>query len=303
MWLTKEGASIGALEAGTAGAEILHRSSDRLRRLIFEAFNVTIADPEKLGTGDLSARSLAILFQSMVDFADALRDCWGGVLQRVLSPLLRQLVTRAAATGGVYLPGVDVVAAQPILRKFLVAFADGSTRWMDPPVDLAWGAYFDPSQAERQAGIASATQATGGKPVLSLRSAVQSVASMMGVEDVVAEVEAIERENGIDTERAGALLEKLQPGDEDAAPAPPALTMTEGESVQASALNGAQVSSLMEIVQKVALREMPRATGIQLITAAFPIDAAGAEQIMGTVGITFFVQAEGSGPAPDVTIE
>jgi hypothetical protein len=51
----------------------------------------------------------------------------------------------------------------------------------------------------------------------------------------------------------------------------------------------------MEIVTGVATRQVPRSTGIQLITAAFPISAAQAEQIMGEVGRTFFVQPE----APD----
>jgi len=55
-----------------------------------------------------------------------------------------------------------------------------------------------------------------------------------------------------------------------------------------AALNGAQVASLQEIVSAVASRAIPRETGIQLITAAFPIDLAQAEKIMGEVGRSFF---------------
>jgi phage-related protein (TIGR01555 family) len=56
-----------------------------------------------------------------------------------------------------------------------------------------------------------------------------------------------------------------------------------------AALNGAQVASLMQIVQAVASRSIPRETGIQLITAAFPIDTAQAEKILGEVGRSFFL--------------
>lgn len=54
-----------------------------------------------------------------------------------------------------------------------------------------------------------------------------------------------------------------------------------------AALNGAQVASLMAIVERVAAGAIPRETGIELITSAFPIDAAKAEKIMGTVGAGF----------------
>jgi hypothetical protein len=61
-----------------------------------------------------------------------------------------------------------------------------------------------------------------------------------------------------------------------------------------AALNGAQVSSLMDIVKSVAAGEIPRATGIELITAAFPIDQTKAEKIMGTVGTAAFSQPSDS---------
>jgi hypothetical protein len=55
----------------------------------------------------------------------------------------------------------------------------------------------------------------------------------------------------------------------------------------AEALNGAQVASLLEIVQQVAIGAIPRETGIGLILAAFPLTADQAEKIMGAVGEGF----------------
>jgi hypothetical protein len=63
-------------------------------------------------------------------------------------------------------------------------------------------------------------------------------------------------------------------------------------------LNGAQITSLLEIVGQVSRREIPRETGIAIITQAFPIDAAAAERLMGSVGVSFFAPVEGAAPAP-----
>lgn len=54
-----------------------------------------------------------------------------------------------------------------------------------------------------------------------------------------------------------------------------------------AALNGAQVVALMGIVQQVALGALPRASGVELIRACFPLTLTQAEAIMGEVGRTF----------------
>lgn len=54
-----------------------------------------------------------------------------------------------------------------------------------------------------------------------------------------------------------------------------------------SALNGAQIDALKSIVSDVALGQIPRDTGIELIVAAFPLSREQAEKIMGSVGQTF----------------
>lgn len=54
-----------------------------------------------------------------------------------------------------------------------------------------------------------------------------------------------------------------------------------------AALNGAQVTALKDIVGAVAAGELPRASGIEMILAAFPLDRAQAEKIMGEVGRGF----------------
>lgn len=59
-----------------------------------------------------------------------------------------------------------------------------------------------------------------------------------------------------------------------------------------TALNGAQVTALLQIIERVSMKLIPRATGVELIIAAFPIDRAMAERIMGDVGKSFVVSPE-----------
>jgi phage-related protein (TIGR01555 family) len=56
-----------------------------------------------------------------------------------------------------------------------------------------------------------------------------------------------------------------------------------GAELQKTALNGAQVSSLLEVVRAVAAGEIPREAGIEIVVGAFPesYDRAGAERLMG----------------------
>ena len=68
-------------------------------------------------------------------------------------------------------------------------------------------------------------------------------------------------------------------------------------------LNGAQVTSLLEVVSRVAHNELPRETGVAIITAAFPISSDLAERIMGTVGQGFTPAAPEPSAPPAVPPE
>ena len=76
---------------------------------------------------------------------------------------------------------------------------------------------------------------------------------------------------------------------EPAAPAFNPETDLVAEPARASdtALNGAQVEALMGIVAQVATGQLPRASGVEIMVAAFPISRDDAERIMGAVGQGF----------------
>lgn len=89
-------------------------------------------------------------------------------------------------------------------------------------------------------------------------------------------------------ERELMLEEMLDPGTEPGTPLD--ILAAAGPAagpVAQTALNGAQVSSLLSIVTAAAARLIPRDTAIEMITAAFPIDEAKAKKILSTVGAGF----------------
>ncbi len=90
----------------------------------------------------------------------------------------------------------------------------------------------------------------------------------------------------------------LAPLEEDtdlaATPAVVAPAATGTESVQDTALNGAQVSALLEIITSVVDGRLPRDSAIQVIASSFQLPPERAEKLLGTVGKGF----KPSVPAP-----
>lgn len=67
---------------------------------------------------------------------------------------------------------------------------------------------------------------------------------------------------------------------------------TQGEDIQKTALNGAQVQAAVEIVKSVATREMPRESAIGMLMEFFQLTRDGAERVLGDVGRSFFVEPQ-----------
>ena len=74
-----------------------------------------------------------------------------------------------------------------------------------------------------------------------------------------------------------------------------AMTAPPSENPAELSLNGAQVSSMVEVIAKVATGELPRDSGIAILKAAFSLTDAPAEEIMGSVGKGFPPTAVGEG--------
>lgn len=64
---------------------------------------------------------------------------------------------------------------------------------------------------------------------------------------------------------------------------------------QEISLNGAQVTSMVQIVSQVAAGLLPRSSAVQMLLAAFPLTEEQAEKIMGDVGKGFSIPPEQAG--------
>ena len=100
--------------------------------------------------------------------------------------------------------------------------------------------------------------------------------------DVDARTEALEVEAELAADPEGIDPATGEPPVADEPAADPA-----DPKVQDTALNGAQVTSMLEIVTAVASYQIPRSTGVQMLTLAFQMSTAEAEKLMGETGAGF----------------
>jgi hypothetical protein len=68
------------------------------------------------------------------------------------------------------------------------------------------------------------------------------------------------------------------------------------EKLADTALNGAQVTSLLEVIERTSLGKLPRDTAVAIITAAFNMEPSRADAILGSVGRGFVPAADASAP-------
>ena len=317
LWEIASGGDAKMVESTGAGAQIIKGAIDELRRVLCDATGVVLVDPHTLGNGDLSARALTLMHAPMLDVADNIRVEYGAVVVAIVNQILRHVALAGAAA--VTLAAAD--AAGPALARLSGVAVDGSPRWLGAPIELAWGTYFEPSATDRKEAVETASKANGGRPVVSQRTAVASVAPLFGTEDVDAEVAAIDGEEGAQREAVHATMRAIG-GEEKAAepeaPEAPEVTMSLPVEVDApadaaqtpeavaatatkvsdTALNGAQSQGMLDVVKAVADGTIPRGSGREMLKVSLLIDDARAEALLDTAGTPAFVPKSSAKPAP-----
>jgi HK97 family phage portal protein len=135
-----------------------------------------------------------------------------------------------------------------------------------------------PNLAEmRRANYATAV-AAAGRPIASINEARTKILGWTASDEPKADELILAPVNP---------LQLFAGGQQSGAAAQSEEVATPGLDVQKTALNGAQVTALKEIVQAVAAGQLPRESGVAIIIAAFPITPEQAEEIMGEVGRGF----------------
>jgi len=88
------------------------------------------------------------------------------------------------------------------------------------------------------------------------------------------------------------------PADPNAPPAPADPSAPAEVKKQETALNGAQVTSLVDVLKEVAIGGLPRESAAVLIQVAYNLDATTAEQLLGTIGTAAFTPTPEPAAAP-----
>lgn len=186
IWNLPVGSDAKLLESSGAGATIIEGNVSHLRRVVLDAMSIVLADPEQLGTGELSARALSLMMAPMLAHADDLRIEYGSLLGALLEMAVRLV---ASTPGVVYLGTLE--AARPALASVY--------RTLSPArlIELAWGEYFEPSWEEVQAAVTAAQTANGNRPIATLAESRALVAPLLNLSADTATLEA-EEAGGLD---------------------------------------------------------------------------------------------------------
>lgn len=189
--LIKEPAGVeGALVRGAGNALVLSEKGDArlleidgaasaavidyvrtLREFALEGVHGNRAGPDKLAAAQ-SGRALEMMNQGLVWLADNLRVSYGGALLRLARMVLLASARYPLTVAGRAVPALDARAA----------------------LSLAWPRWYPPSAEERSQDAASLQTLIGGG-MLSVETAVKSIADTYDIDDVAAELARIRTEN------------------------------------------------------------------------------------------------------------
>ena len=174
-----------------------------LRSIILETAQCIIVDPNVIAAQGVSSVALKAIYSPMLGECDIRRTQYGAGLNRLVTDMLR-VAQRMFATGGVALSideqgnqheqEADFEITFPMRMKTvqvhdpITGDVVGEKEVLRPhhpgtncEIELVWGAYFNPTPDDQQKIVGTMAQATGGAPSLSQESAVQIVASSLGL--------------------------------------------------------------------------------------------------------------------------
>jgi len=165
------------------------------RRAVLEAADCVVPDPSE-DAGVVTGAALRLRYAPMLARCDIYREQYGKPMARVVSDMLKAArIILEAPSQLISIDGMEPVEFRQELR-IPPRIRDGKRTERNPgtaeEVELNWGPYFQNSWEDNEKAIGTAKSASGGKAVASHRTAVQMVQSITGVEDIDAEMDAIE---------------------------------------------------------------------------------------------------------------
>ena len=211
--------------SGTALDSVGKQIKD-LRQYVLDTASVILQDPDKATGGTVSAAAMKMRYAPMVARCDMLRAQYGEVLTEILNDMLRtsqQLQSGPTETEDGVEQWSQVVL--PPRVKYEDSPEDENGREKEPvvverspgagrEVELKWPPYFPATWEDKKKAIESARLACGNRPVLSQRTAVESIATLFGVTDVGQELGEIDQ----DAERGLEMTMRTMQGTEGGPP-------------------------------------------------------------------------------------
>lgn len=168
---------------------------ERIRLYALDAASVVLADPDKLSGAAQSAQALRILYAPMLARCDLYREQYG---EFGIKPIARDML-RAARMILQRPPMLDASGQE--VRETIVLppkVVDGALVERKPgegeTVELSWNPYFSPTWEDISKAVTATQTASGGKALISQRTATTAVSTLFNVHDVDAEIESISDE-------------------------------------------------------------------------------------------------------------
>lgn len=242
--------------------------------------------------------------------ADLQRDMYGPGIERLFTKVLKAARTLKASKPDEMRPELPGAVKQNVIIVPDRAEKDKSGKVIKlvprklgdgGVVSVEWPPYVESGPVEQQAVVQNVTSARAGK-FLTKRKAIEATASIFRVDDVEAALAELEAEEaariagfesdvtkGMDPEDPNADPVDAEDAVDAKAPATgdPAAAPGAGQTIQttqATVLNGAQISSALDIVRSVVIGDLPRDSGIAMLQAFFNLDPTMAEKVMGSAG-------------------
>jgi hypothetical protein len=214
----------------TAGISLMQM----LRVQTLESTECVIPDPDKVAAAGTSSVALKMVYAPMLSKCDLLRDQYGKALRELLRQMLvvaqriykPRLETRngedgtdeeVEVTGFIHLQPKVIV--EPVFDEDGEE-TDEESVTMEPHtpgtssyIELSWGPYFRPTADDQQKTVSTLTQGTGGKAVLSQKTAVELLAGLIS-RDPTKMLDELYKEQDAEAEKRKALMDSMgtQPG-------------------------------------------------------------------------------------------
>jgi hypothetical protein len=201
--------SEGGAEYLTLRGDSMEAAEKRLKSLradVLDAASVIAPPTEDVASAAKSAAALRILYAPMTAVCSLLRAQYGEGIERVLVGLLKM----ARAIGDpkqielpqkferLEAPEVEEDEEKPEPEIVEIKLVPGESE----QVRLLWPPFFSPTWTDKREAVTAAKEASGGRAVISHRTAVRAVGQLFGVEDPESELDAIEEDadRGLDRE-------------------------------------------------------------------------------------------------------